>query len=576
MSGPKGSLATEIDREILELRNFFEDHREEMMSLLQDPEGPMFGIPPPKRNINSGRSDSILDPQNNRSEMPKFSHSKPDLSASTMHPEYPVQFSSLQYRDSDSGADRTLQLRRIEFEKRRMRKELKRRKQKLRQTSSGGEDSLNAALEHNMLERSLPDDRWPFYAGRYDGDQRYADPDLDIKPRFNDINWQSGPKHGQCNEPDRHSDYISRHSGDETSDLTSGRGREQGEDNRNSISSFFPVGQLSNRKVQSEDESSFPSLPPPHTPSLPHPSPSPLPQDDNSLDSRVNKDDWKHSVPRLDLEDIWSDVTSRGHSVEVSMPSLHLAAFAHLPEEGETYRSSLNILMQDPLKHNSVQSTTSRSVGCDTKDLGLPGKLNRLSDQVAQEASHCNPHSTQAFNPRSTEELNPLRSSTLDIRKSATKHDYSRELFSSRSQVIVVSPRSESGLRKTVSSLELGGTSWEEECSRIIERLRGESPVIIINHNKCLSNDGALPDVPKTPQSTRDVREMNAACQTDSRQQQKTTKKNAKRRKRKPQDLSTVLRSLDAANDLAQRLKHRSEQMLDILATEISGIAADP
>ena len=115
---------------------------------------------------------------------------------------------SLQYRDSDSGADRTLQLRRIEFEKRRMRKELKRRKQKLRQTSSGGEDSLNAALEHNMLERSLPDDRWPFYAGRYDGDQRYADPDLDINPRFNDINWQSGPKHGQCNEPDRHSDYI--------------------------------------------------------------------------------------------------------------------------------------------------------------------------------------------------------------------------------------------------------------------------------------------------------------------------------------------------------------------------------
>ena len=38
--------------------------------------------------------------------------------------------------------------------------------------------------------------------------------------------------------------------------------------------------------------------------------------------------------------------------------------------------------------------------------------------------------------------------------------------FISILEVIVVSPRSESGLRKTVSSLELGGTSWEEECSR--------------------------------------------------------------------------------------------------------------
>ena len=31
---------------------------------------------------------------------------------------------------------------------------------------------------------------------------------------------------------------------------------------------------------------------------------------------------------------------------------------------------------------------------------------------------------------------------------------------------------------------------------------------------------------------------------------------------------------MDAANDLAQRLKHRSEQMLNILATEITGINA--
>jgi hypothetical protein len=37
-SPPSTSLAQQIDREILELRNFFEDHREEMMSMLYDPQ----------------------------------------------------------------------------------------------------------------------------------------------------------------------------------------------------------------------------------------------------------------------------------------------------------------------------------------------------------------------------------------------------------------------------------------------------------------------------------------------------------------------------------------------------------
>ena len=41
------------------------------------------------------------------------------------------------------------------------------------------------------------------------------------------------------------------------------------------------------------------------------------------------------------------------------------------------------------------------------------------------------------------------------------------------------------------------------------------------------------------------------------------------------QDLSSVLKSLDDANLLAQRLKRRSEQMLDILASEISTISSD-
>jgi hypothetical protein len=42
------------------------------------------------------------------------------------------------------------------------------------------------------------------------------------------------------------------------------------------------------------------------------------------------------------------------------------------------------------------------------------------------------------------------------------------------------------------------------------------------------------------------------------------------------QDLEDILKSLDAANDLAQKLKRRSEQMLDILSTEISHLHADP
>ena len=36
-----------------------------------------------------------------------------------------------------------------------------------------------------------------------------------------------------------------------------------------------------------------------------------------------------------------------------------------------------------------------------------------------------------------------------------------------------------------------------------------------------------------------------------------------------------MLKSLDAANSLAVRLKQRSEQMLDILATEISTLHKD-
>ena len=39
LSTPRGShaiLAQQIDQEILELRNFFDDHREEMLSLISD------------------------------------------------------------------------------------------------------------------------------------------------------------------------------------------------------------------------------------------------------------------------------------------------------------------------------------------------------------------------------------------------------------------------------------------------------------------------------------------------------------------------------------------------------------
>ena len=65
--------------------------------------------------------------------------------------ERPVKFSSLQLRgESESEAERTLQLRRIEFEKRRMRKELKKRKKKQRSAIS---------LTDQMNERLLYSDR---------------------------------------------------------------------------------------------------------------------------------------------------------------------------------------------------------------------------------------------------------------------------------------------------------------------------------------------------------------------------------------------------------------------------------
>jgi hypothetical protein len=40
--------------------------------------------------------------------------------------------------------------------------------------------------------------------------------------------------------------------------------------------------------------------------------------------------------------------------------------------------------------------------------------------------------------------------------------------------------------------------------------------------------------------------------------------------------LEEILKSLDAANELAQKLKRRSEQMLDLLSTEISHLHSDP
>lgn len=119
------------------------------------------------------------------------------------------------------------------------------------------------------------------------------------------------------------------------------------------------------------------------------------------------------------------------------------------------------------------------------------------------------------------------------------------------------------------AKLELNhNNGWMDNHARVVG-YRGDGQVIIINRSSC-----DHPDVGKGRRETdpppleRDGRSSWGQCNMER-------KRNERRRRRRKQDLSAVLKSLDAANDLAQRLKARSEQMLDLLSTEISTLHTD-
>ena len=160
-----------------------------------------------------------------------------------------------------------------------MRKELKRRKQKLRRhlsASSGGDAAgirggLNAAYERNRLERSLPDDRWPFYAcsvGDGDSQDTAGKYNSSHHPAAKSQQWHQLPSNRRRHERERTleerlpmgSNSLDRESSSVPSSAGrvgpnraewSSRGgdgeRMEEEVRQNSISAFFPVGKMSHR-----------------------------------------------------------------------------------------------------------------------------------------------------------------------------------------------------------------------------------------------------------------------------------------------------------------------------------------
>ena len=215
------------------------------------------------------------------------------------------------------------------------------------------------------------------------------------------------------------------------------------------------------RRVQGSEEDSFPSLP---DPSLVYPGDVEGEQD--RREEKEEKDDerladagesWKHEVPRLDLEDLWSDVTAPRDRFDLSSQSLsypvrhgHPACPTPIPETGEPdYHTSFNIDMRNSTL--SVECRTSRSVGCDTVDLG-PGPNFQYKTEVIhtpnlQTSSQPGPYPTQSCH------------SCLNL---------TQGLHSSRSQVIMLSPRDSKDVRRTVSIADLENIG--EEYSRTVSR----------------------------------------------------------------------------------------------------------
>jgi hypothetical protein len=157
--------------------------------------------------------------------------------------------------------------------------------------------------------------------------------------------------------------------------LFSGRRLQSG--NR-SISAFFPVKkerQIRRRSLMSTggeegDSSSFPSLPPPPTGSPPPPPPCPATPAHHREGTLVQQPDtWGEKIPRLDLEDIWSDVT---------LPSQHGGA-ADLSQTSTQQDNHNQPLSPSRLPQHFPPSSV-RSVGCDTGDLVMDSPV-RHGDQ---------------------------------------------------------------------------------------------------------------------------------------------------------------------------------------------------
>ena len=169
-------LAEQIDNEILELRNFFEDHREEMMSMLHEPNPTNQSRSLPLNPTNQSQrghtpNQTALQPAKPNRRQNGGSQGRSDTDTRSV--EYPVHHSAVRDQnrfgnrftpesDSDAAAAHppAVQLRRIEFEKRRMRKELRKRKRRLRLTGYSGENqTLHVENIKNSRHADILDQR---------------------------------------------------------------------------------------------------------------------------------------------------------------------------------------------------------------------------------------------------------------------------------------------------------------------------------------------------------------------------------------------------------------------------------
>lgn len=286
--------------------------------------------------------------------------------------------------------DRTLQLRRIEFEKRRMRRELRRRK---RQPLRGGvDDERQLWRDYRVDAERLRFESWRRASAA--DQQRSGQSWPFIEP----------PPGDSCDDSQRQH-FISHRYFHPTV---------QQPFNHNTISAFFPslerrdstnsdkAHHLPEHRNSDEENSSYPSLPPPPPPlafSTPPPScPStpthralavtPRRERTSALSQQAvmeeeEKEEWK--VPRLDLDDIWSDATLPGSSCGGAAADLSLASTQE--QLGQQQRRQLRqqrcSTPTDVNPHRSpvaarenqlsaAGSSSVRSVGCDTGDLVLP------------------------------------------------------------------------------------------------------------------------------------------------------------------------------------------------------------